>query len=67
MGLQTPSAPWVLFLVPSLGTLSSVQWMAGSIQLRYLLMIKEGVQYIWDIFFLIFLFFSFVVLRQYYM
>ena len=30
MGLQTPSAPWVLSLAPPLGTLCSVQWMAGS-------------------------------------
>jgi hypothetical protein len=28
MGLQTLSAPWVLSLAPSLGTLCSVQWMA---------------------------------------
>jgi hypothetical protein len=27
MGLQTPSAPWVLSLAPSLETLCSVQWM----------------------------------------
>ena len=32
MRLQTPSAPWVLSLAPSLGTLCSVQWMAVSIQ-----------------------------------
>jgi hypothetical protein len=31
MGLQTPSAPCVLSLAPSLGTLCSVQWMAVSI------------------------------------
>jgi hypothetical protein len=31
MGLQNPSAPWVLYLAPSLGTLCSVQWMAVSI------------------------------------
>jgi hypothetical protein len=31
MGLQTPSAPWVLSLAPSLGTLGSVQWMTVSI------------------------------------
>jgi hypothetical protein len=31
MGLQTPSASWVLFLAPSLGTLCSIQWMAVSI------------------------------------
>jgi hypothetical protein len=31
MGLQTPSAPWVPSLAPSLGTLSSVQWKAVSI------------------------------------
>jgi hypothetical protein len=31
MRLQTPSAPWVLSLAPSLGTLCSVQWMAVSI------------------------------------
>jgi hypothetical protein len=31
MGLQTPSAPWVLSLAPSMGTLCSVQWMAVSI------------------------------------
>jgi hypothetical protein len=30
-GLQTPSAPWVLSLIPPLGTLCSVQWMAVSI------------------------------------
>ena len=30
-GLQTPSAPWVLSLATSLGTLCSVQWMAMSI------------------------------------
>jgi hypothetical protein len=28
IGLQTPSAPWVLSLAPPLGTLCSVQWMA---------------------------------------
>jgi hypothetical protein len=31
MGLQTPSAPWVLSVAPSLGTLCSVQWMTVSI------------------------------------
>ena len=31
MGLQTPSAPWVLSLAPSLGTLCSLQWMAVNI------------------------------------
>ena len=31
MGLQIPSAPWVLSLVPSLGTLCSIQWMILSI------------------------------------
>ena len=31
MGLQTPSAPWVLSLGPSLGTLCSIQWMIVSI------------------------------------
>ena len=31
MGLQNPSAPWVLSLVPSLGTLCSIQWMILSI------------------------------------
>ena len=31
MGLQTPSAPWVLSLAPSLGTLCSIQWMTVSI------------------------------------
>ena len=31
MGLQTPSAPWVLSLVPSLRTLCSIQWMTMSI------------------------------------
>lgn len=35
IGLQTPSAPWVLSLVPSLGTLCSVQWMAVSIYLHF--------------------------------
>ena len=33
MGLQTPSAPWVLSLVSPLGTLCSVQWLAESIHL----------------------------------
>jgi hypothetical protein len=31
MGLQTTSAPWVLSLAPSLGTLCSIQWLAESI------------------------------------
>jgi hypothetical protein len=31
MGLQTPSAPWILSLALSLGTLCSIQWMAVSI------------------------------------
>jgi hypothetical protein len=31
MGLQTSSAPWVLSLAPSLGTLCSVHWMTVSI------------------------------------
>jgi hypothetical protein len=31
MELQTPSAPWVLSLAPSVGILCSVQWMAVSI------------------------------------
>jgi hypothetical protein len=31
MGMQTPSAPWVLSLVPPLGTLCSVLWLAESI------------------------------------
>jgi hypothetical protein len=31
MGLQTSSAPWVLSLAPSLGTLCSIQWMIVSI------------------------------------
>jgi hypothetical protein len=31
MGLQTPSAPWVLSLAPSLGTLCSVQCMTVNI------------------------------------
>ena len=31
IGLQTPSAPWVLSLSPTLGTLWSVQWMTVSI------------------------------------
>jgi hypothetical protein len=31
MGLQTPLAPWVLPLAPSLRTLFSVQWMIASI------------------------------------
>jgi hypothetical protein len=30
MGLQTPSAPWVLSLAPSLGTLCFVLWMTVS-------------------------------------
>jgi hypothetical protein len=33
MVLQTPSAPWVLSLAPSLGFLFSVEWMAVSIHL----------------------------------
>ena len=33
MGLQTPSASWVLSLVPPLGTLCSVQWLDDSIHL----------------------------------
>jgi hypothetical protein len=33
IGLQTPSAPWVLSLAPSLGTPCSVQWMVVSIHL----------------------------------
>ena len=33
VGLQTHSAPWVLSLAPSLGTLCSVQWLAESIHL----------------------------------
>ena len=31
IGLQTPSDPWVLSLVPPLGTPCSVQWLAESI------------------------------------
>ena len=31
MGLQSPSAPWILSLAPSLGTLCSLQWMTVSI------------------------------------
>jgi hypothetical protein len=31
MGLQIPSAPWVLSVAPSLGTMYSVQWMIVSI------------------------------------
>ena len=33
MGLQTPSVPWILTLVPLLVTLCSVQWLAESIHL----------------------------------
>jgi hypothetical protein len=33
MGLQTPSALWVLSLTPPLVTLCSVQWLAESIHL----------------------------------
>ena len=33
MGLQTPSAPWVLSLDPPLGTLCSVEWLAESVPL----------------------------------
>jgi hypothetical protein len=33
MGLKTLSAPWVLSLAPSLGTLCSVQWLSESIHL----------------------------------
>ena len=33
LGLQTPSAPWVLSLVPPMRTLCSVQWLAESIHL----------------------------------
>jgi hypothetical protein len=31
MGLQSPSAPWVLYLAPSLGIMCSIQWMIVSI------------------------------------
>jgi hypothetical protein len=31
MGWQTPSAPWVFSLAPSLGTLCSIQWTAVNI------------------------------------
>ena len=31
MGLQSPSAPWILSLAPSLGILCSIQWMTVSI------------------------------------
>jgi hypothetical protein len=31
MGLQTPSAPWILSLAPPLGTLCFIQWMTVSI------------------------------------
>jgi hypothetical protein len=31
MGLQTPSAPWILSLAPSLGTLCAIQWKTVSI------------------------------------
>jgi hypothetical protein len=31
MGQQTPAAPWVLSLAPTLGTLCSIQWMSMSI------------------------------------
>ena len=33
MGLQAPSAPWVLSLAPPLGTLCSVHWLAESTHL----------------------------------
>jgi hypothetical protein len=33
MGLQTPSVPWVLSLIPPLGNLCSVQWLAESMHL----------------------------------
>jgi hypothetical protein len=33
MGLQSPSAPWFLFLAPPLETLCSVQWLVESIHL----------------------------------
>jgi hypothetical protein len=33
MGLQTPSAPWILSLAPLLGTLCSIQWVTVSIHL----------------------------------
>jgi hypothetical protein len=33
MGLQTPSAPWILSLAPPLGILCLVQWLAKSIHL----------------------------------
>ena len=35
MGLQNPSAPWVLSLAPPLGSLCSVQWLAESIHLLF--------------------------------
>jgi hypothetical protein len=31
VGLQTPTAPWVFSLAPSLGTMCSIQWMTMSI------------------------------------
>jgi hypothetical protein len=33
VGFQTPLAPWVLSLAPSLGALGSIQWMTVSIYL----------------------------------
>jgi hypothetical protein len=33
MGLQTPSAPWVLSLAPPLRTLCSVQWLTENIHI----------------------------------
>jgi hypothetical protein len=40
MGLQTPSAPWVLSLVTPLGTLFSVQLLTESIHLFYQVLVE---------------------------
>jgi hypothetical protein len=46
MGLQTPSAPWVLSLAPSLGTLCSIQWIIVSIHFCICQALAEPLSYI---------------------
>jgi hypothetical protein len=44
MGLQISSAPWVLSLVPPLGTLCSVQWLAESTHLCICQVLAESLR-----------------------
>ena len=44
MGLQTPSAPWVLALAPAFGILFSVQWLAVSIHFCICQEMKESLR-----------------------